>query len=104
MQYFDNANFESEVLNNEGPVLVDFFATWCGPCKMVAPLLEQVSEEMGDKIKIGKLDIDQSPELASKYGVMSIPTFIMFKGGKEIAKQVGSMPKAGIEEFINSNI
>ena len=104
MQYFDNANFESEVLNNEGPVLVDFFATWCGPCKMVAPLLEQVSEEMGDKIKIGKLDIDQSPELASKYGVMSIPTFIMFKDGKEVAKNVGSMPKAGIEEFINSNI
>lgn len=104
MQYFDNANFESEVLNNEGPVLVDFFATWCGPCKMVSPLLEQVSEEMGDKIKIGKLDIDQSPELASKYGVMSIPTFIMFKDGKEVAKNVGSMPKSGIEAFINSNI
>lgn len=104
MEYVDNNNFESEVLKSDKPVLVDFFATWCGPCKMVSPLLEQVAEEMEDKIKIVKLDIDQNPELASKYGVMSIPTFVMFMHGIEVAKNVGAMPKEKIEAFINDNM
>lgn len=104
MLYLDEKNFEEEVLKSSQPVLVDFFATWCGPCKMVSPLLEQISEEMADKVKVCKIDIDQSPEIASKYGVMSIPTFIMYKDGKDVAKNVGAMPKTGIEDFINNNL
>ena len=79
MLYLDENNFEQEVLKSSQPVLVDFFATWCGPCKMVSPLLDQVSEEMKDKVKVCKIDIDQNPNIASKYGVMSIPTFIMYR-------------------------
>lgn len=104
MLYLDSKNFEEEVLKSSQPVLVDFFATWCGPCKMVSPLLEQLEEEMKDKVKICKIDIDQNPEIASDYGVMSIPTFIMYKDGKDIAKNVGAMPKNGIEDFINNNL
>lgn len=104
MLLLDGKNFEEEVFNSTKPVLVDFFATWCGPCKMVSPILEQIGEEMGDKVKVCKIDIDQNTEIASKYGVMSIPTFIMFKDGKEVAKNVGAMPKAGIEDFINNNL
>lgn len=104
MLLLDGKNFEEEVIKSTKPVLVDFFATWCGPCKMVSPILEQIGEEMGDKVKVCKIDIDQSTEIASKYGVMSIPTFIMFKDGKEVAKNVGAMPKAGIEGFINNNL
>ena len=81
-------------------VLVDFYADWCGPCKMLAPELEKVT---GD-ISIVKVNVDEFEDLAREYGVMSIPTFIMFKDGKEVAKNVGSMPKSGIEAFINSNI
>ena len=104
MIYLDESNFEAEVLKSDKPVLIDFFATWCGPCKMVAPILDELSGEMGNKVKICKLDIDQNQTLAKKYGVMSIPTFIMFKGGKEGAKNVGSLPKPGLEAFIEDNI
>lgn len=104
MLYLDENNFEQEVLKSSQPVLVDFFATWCGPCKMVSPLLDQVSEEMKDKVKLCKIDIDQNPNIASKYGVMSIPTFIMYKDGKDVAKNVGALPKSGIEDFINNNL
>ncbi len=104
MLYLDENNFEQEVLKSSQPVLVDFFATWCGPCKMVSPLLDQVSEEMKDKVKVCKIDIDQNPNIASKYGVMSIPTFIMYKDGKDVAKNVGALPKSGIEDFINNNL
>lgn len=104
MLYLDENNFEQEVLKSSQPVLVDFFATWCGPCKMVSPLLDQVSEEMKDKVKVCKIDIDQNPNIASKYGVMSIPTFIMYKDGKDVAKNVGALPKSSIEDFINNNL
>lgn len=95
--------FEDEVLKSDKPVLVDFFATWCGPCKMVSPLVEQVGEEMSGEVKVVKVDIDKNNDVASQYGVMSIPTFILFKGGKDVDKQVGSMPKPGIIDFINRN-
>ena len=90
-------NFEQEVLNSNIPVLVDFFATWCGPCKMVSPIVEQIESEMQGKIKVCKIDIDEEKDLAMQYGVMSIPTFIVFKEGKISATAVGMRDK---EELI----
>ena len=104
MLFVNDSNFESEVLQSEKPVMVDFYAAWCGPCKMITPFLEEISEEMEDEVKICKLDIDESIDIAQKYGVISIPTLIMFRDGKEVAKKVGALPKPEIEEFINSNL
>ena len=89
-------NFESVVLNSEKPVLLDFWATWCGPCKMIAPVLEEISEEYGDKIVVAKLDVDEVPSIAGKYNVMSIPTLVVFEDGKEVNRLVGFRPKAQI--------
>lgn len=86
-------NFEKEVLDARVPVLVDFWATWCGPCKMMGPVVEQMAEEMGTSAKICKVNIDEQSELATKYNVMSIPTFILLKDGKEVKRTVGAMPK-----------
>ena len=104
MLFVNESNFESEVLQSEKPVMVDFYAAWCGPCKMITPFLEEISEEMEDEVKICKLDIDESIDIAQKYGVISIPTLIMFRDGKAVAKNVGALPKPEIEEFINSNL
>lgn len=84
-QTFTDQNFETEVLKSDLPVLVDFFADWCGPCKMMAPVIEELAGELKGKVKVGKLDVDENPETAAKYGVMSIPTLILFKKG-EVAK------------------
>ena len=89
----NNQNFETEVLKSEIPVLVDFFAEWCGPCKVMAPTLEQFATEQIGKVKVGKLDVDQVPELAEKYGVMGIPTLIAFKNGEEVSRKVGVVGK-----------
>lgn len=89
-------SFADEVLSSERPVLVDFWATWCGPCKMVAPVLEEIATEHKDKIKIGKLDIDENPNTARDYQVMSIPTLILFQGGKPVKQIVGAKPKAAL--------
>lgn len=104
MLFVNDSNFESEVLQSEKPVMVDFYAAWCGPCKMITPFLEEISEEMEDEVKICKLDIDESIDIAQQYGVISIPTLIMFRDGKAVAKNVGALPKPEIEEFINSNL
>ncbi|KRG11486.1 thioredoxin [Lederbergia galactosidilytica] len=92
-------NFASEI--SEGVVLVDFWAPWCGPCKMIAPVLEELDGELNGKAKIVKLDVDDNQETAGKYGVMSIPTLIVFKDGKEVDKTVGFQPKEALQELIN---
>ena len=92
-------NFD-EVINSGKPVLVDFWATWCGPCKMLAPTIEQLAEELKDEVVVAKLDVDQSQDIAIKYQVMSIPTLILFKDGKEVKRSVGFRPKAQILEML----
>ena len=92
-------NFEMEVLNSSIPVLVDFWATWCGPCKMIAPVIDMIAEEYEGKIKVGKIDVDEENELAMKYGVASIPTLMLFENGEVVNKKVGFMQKAEIEEM-----
>lgn len=86
---FNQNNFESEVLKSDVPVLVDFTATWCGPCKALAPIVEKIADEFQGKVKVGKLDIDDSPEITAKYGVRSVPTVMVFKGGTKAGQHVG---------------
>lgn len=97
-------SFDQDVLKSGSPVVVDFWAEWCGPCRMVAPILDEVSEELGDKLKIVKLNVDENPETASKYGIMSIPTLLLFKDGKIASRQVGAAPKAKLVHWINTSI
>ncbi len=96
----EDGNFESEVLQSSTPVLVDFWATWCGPCKMIAPSLEEISEEMAGEVKVAKLDIDSNQQSAMNYGVRSIPTMILFKDGEPAATLVGAQPKGKIADWI----
>ncbi|MBQ3094072.1 MAG: thioredoxin [Clostridia bacterium] len=95
-------NFEAEVLQSDVPVLVDFWATWCGPCRMIAPIIEELAEDYDGRLKVGKVDVDDQPELAIRYGVSSIPTILFFKDGKQIDRSVGLVPKAKLEETIQT--
>lgn len=97
-------NFESEVLKSDQPVLVDFWAEWCGPCRALAPSLDAISEEMGDKVKVVKVNIDESPNAPTKYGVRSIPTMIIFKNGEPVAQNVGAMPKTDLAKWLESSL
>lgn len=92
----DDSTFDSVITTADVPVLVDFWAEWCGPCRMLGPIIEQVSDEIGDKAKICKLNVDESPAIAKRYGIMSIPTLLIFKGGKIVDKIVGVTPKQSI--------
>lgn len=92
-------SFEQEVLQAKEAVLVDFWATWCGPCQMVGPIVEQLAEEQSE-VKIVKVDVDQAQEIAGRYGVLSIPTFVLFKDGKEVRREVGALPKAALRKLI----
>ena len=97
-------NFENEVLKSDTPVLVDFWATWCGPCRAVAPVLEQLAEENDGKVRIAKLNVDENQQVAFKFQVSSIPTFILFKGGKMADRMLGAMPKNAFQSFIDRNV
>lgn len=95
-------NFEKEVLKSEKPVLVDFWATWCGPCKMIAPIVEEIAKEHEENLKVGKVNVDEAADLAIKYDVVSIPTLVLFRNGKVTATIVGYREKEELESFINS--
>ncbi len=99
-----DANFEEEVLKSELPVLVDFWADWCGPCKMIAPVLEELSEELSGKLKIAKVDVDASPEIATKYVIQSIPTLMLFRDGEMVDRQMGALPKARILSWLDMTV
>ena len=94
------ANFENEVLNSDKPVLLDFYADWCGPCKMLAPVLHEIAEENADTLKVGKINVDEQMELAMRFQVSSIPMLVVFKNGKAVAKSVGYRPKAEIAAMV----
>lgn len=96
-------NFEQEVLKSEKPVLVDFWAAWCGPCQMMGPIINELAEEVKEKYKVGKLNVDENRETASKYGVMSIPTLIIFKDGKEVKQLVGVQSKEVLKSELEKN-
>ena len=99
-----DSSFDAAVLQAEGPVLVDFWAEWCGPCKMIAPVLEELASEYGEKLKICKMDVDANPETAPKYGIRGIPTLILFNNGDVAGTKVGALSKSQLSEFIDSAI
>ncbi len=102
--FVTDASFEQEVLKSPAPVLVDFWAEWCGPCKMIAPVLEEIAGEYGGKLKIAKLNIDENPATPPKYGIRGIPTLMLFKGGNVEATKVGAVSKSQLAAFIDGNI
>jgi thioredoxin 1 len=99
-----DATFEAEVLKSAEPVVVDFWAEWCGPCRMIAPALEEIASAMNGKVKIVKLNVDENPEVAGKYGIMSIPTLMLFKNGQLASRQVGAAPKQKLEQWITTSV
>ncbi len=101
---FTDSSWEQEVLGSDKPVLVDFWAEWCGPCRMIGPLVEELSKEYDGKAVVGKLNVDENPGVASKYGIRSIPTLLVFKGGEVVDKIVGAVPKTMLAQKIDAQL
>ena len=99
-----DATFESEVIKATSPVVVDFWAEWCGPCRMIAPALEEIAGSLGEKVKIVKLNVDENPQTAAKYGIQSIPTLMIFKAGQMASRQIGAAPKLKLEQWITAAV
>lgn len=104
MQNVTDGSFETDVIGSSKPVLVDFWAEWCGPCKQIAPALDEISQELGDQIDIAKINIDENPQVPGKYGVRGIPTLLIFQDGQVVAQKVGAVPKSQILDWIKSSI
>lgn len=102
--HLDDSNFKSEVVDSSSPVLVDFWASWCGPCKMVAPVIEEISKEYKDKVKVAKLNVEEAQSTATNFGIMSIPTLMLFKNGKVVKQIVGAVSKSELKSAIDNNI
>jgi len=100
----NDSNFEADVLNSDKPALVDFWAEWCGPCKMIAPILDEAANEYADKMSVVKLNVDESPNVAQKFGIRSIPTLMLFKDGAVQAQKLGAMSKSQLVEFLETNL
>ncbi len=100
----NDENFEADVLKSEKVVLIDFWAEWCGPCKMIAPLLDEAADQYADKLKIAKLNIDENPNTPAKYQIRSIPTLMLFKDGAVLAQKLGAMPKKDLTDFLETNL
>lgn len=100
----NDSNFDADVVNSDKPALVDFWAEWCGPCKMIAPFLDEAATEYADKLSVVKLNVDESPNVAAKFGIRSIPTLMLFKGGAVQAQKVGAFSKSQLTEFLDSNL
>ncbi len=104
VQEFTDSNFQTEVLESTEPVLVDFWAVWCGPCRLIAPIVEELAGEYAGKAKIGKLDVDNNPNVAANYGILSIPTLLIFRGGQVVEKIVGAVPRNRIVDALNNQM
>ncbi|MGB0167331.1 MAG: thioredoxin [Luteibaculum sp.] len=101
---FTESNFDQEVMNSDKPVLVDFWAEWCGPCKMVGPVVEEIAKEYEGKAKVGKVNVDENPNISQKFGIRSIPTILYIKGGEVVDKSVGAVPKAALTEKLEAQL
>lgn len=102
--HLTDSTFDTDVLKAAGPILVDFWAEWCGPCKMIAPILNEIAEAYADKLTIAKLNIDENPDTAPKYGIRGIPTLLLFKNGAVVATKVGALSKTQLKEFLDANL
>ena len=104
VKHVSSSSFDEDVMKAEGHVLVDFWAEWCGPCKMIAPILDEVAKDMGDKLQVAKLNVDEHGESAQRFGIRGIPTLILFKQGEQVAQQVGAVSKSQLVQFLQKNI